>query len=93
MKFLVIVVPIIAFLFGLSLANLYALQKVGTKTKIANISINSKIACGIACKNRENCIGFWYNQTCDLFSDVYNGSENSLYLDTSKQLLYRETFC
>ena len=88
MKFFVIVVPIIAFLSGLSLANLYALQKVGTKTKIANISINSKIACGIACKTTENCIGFWYNQTCDLFTDVYNGSENSLYLDTSKQLLY-----
>ena len=28
------------------------------------------------------------NQSCDLFANVYNGSDNSLYLDTSKELLF-----
>ena len=66
-KFVVIVFPVIAFLIELSLANFtyskYAQQQVGTKTLIANISTESKIACGIACKTTENCVGFWHNHT------------------------------
>ena len=66
-KFVVIVVPVITFLFELSLANFtyskYAKQQVGTKTLIGKISTESKIACGIACKTTENCVGFWHNHT------------------------------
>ena len=87
---------LIVFFSRSSLANFtyskYELQQVGAKTLITKLSIvESKIACGIACKATETCAGFWYNQSCDLFTKVYNGSETMLYFDTSQEFLYPST--
>ena len=91
-----LVVLLIVFFSRSSLANFtyskYELQQVGAKTLITKLSIDSRIACGIACKATENCAGFWYNQSlCHLFSKVYNGSETMLYFDTSQEFLYPST--
>ena len=64
----------------------YLKQPVGAMTYMKSMPIKTRIPCATACMNERGCNGFWHeNENCDLFSDVFNGTENELYFDTSKE--------
>ena len=67
----------------------YFKQNVGKIQSHKNITISSRIGCGIACKSELECMGFQYQNNdsiCKMYSKAYIGNDSELYLDTSATL-------